>query len=164
MINRFTKENADGFWIADSADVVGEVTIGKNSCIWYGAVVRGDTDSIAIGSRTNVQDGSIIHTDAGFKVEIGDDVTIGHAAIVHGCTVGSNTLIGMGAIILNGAKIGKNCIIGAGALVTQGTVIPDGSMAFGSPAKVVRQLKPEEIEANTFSAVEYEHLAKINFD
>ncbi len=113
-----------------------------------------------IGARSNVQDNAVIHVDEGFGVQLGEDVTIGHGAIVHGCSVGANTVIGMGSIVLNGAKVGENCIVGAGALVTQGMVIPAGSVAFGSPARVVRAIRPEEIEANRRNADHYVELAR----
>lgn len=140
--------------------VEGDVTIGEDCGLWYNAVVRGDEDSITIGKHTNVQDNATIHEDAGYPVKIGNGVTIGHNAIVHGCTIGDNSLIGMGAIVLDGAKIGKNCIIGAGALVTHNTEIPDGHMAFGSPAKVVRVCTDEEIAANKHNAKVYVDLAR----
>lgn len=142
-------------YVAEGAVVLGDVTIGEESSVWFNAVVRGDEDSIRIGRRSNVQDNAVIHTDPGHQVVIGDDVTIGHGAIVHGCTVGSGTLIGMGAVVLNGARIGKNCIIGAGALVTQNKEIPDGSVAFGSPAKVVHANTPEGIAENLRNARVY---------
>ena len=131
-------------FIAPGAQVVGDVTIGKDCGVWYNAVVRGDSREIVIGERTNIQDLALLHVDKQYKLRVGDNVTIGHSAIVHGCSVGNNVLIGMGAIIMNGAQIGDNCIIGAGALVTEDMVIPDGMMAYGSPAKVIRALSEEE--------------------
>lgn len=131
-------------FIAPGAQVVGDVTVGSNSGIWYNAVVRGDSREIKIGNRTNVQDMAVLHVDKDFELTVGDNVTIGHSAIVHGCSVGNNVLIGMGAIVMNGARIGNDCIIGAGALITENTVIPDGMMAFGSPAKIVRALSDSE--------------------
>lgn len=131
-------------FIAEGAIVRGDVTLDEDVSIWYGAVLRGDVDGITIGARTNIQDNAVVHEDVGRPVHIGSDVTVGHGAIVHGCTIGDNTLIGMGAIVLNGAHVGTGCIIGAGALVTQGMQIPDGSVAFGSPARVVRQTTKEE--------------------
>ncbi len=142
-------------YIAPSADVIGNVTLGEGVNIWYNAVVRADREPITIGARSNVQDGSVVHVDAGYPVVIGEDVTIGHAAIIHGCEIGSGSLIGMGATILNGVKIGKDCMIGAGALVTQGTEIPDGHLAFGNPAKIRRPLTEEEIAANHQNTAEY---------
>ncbi len=149
-----------GNFIAPSADVIGKVSLGEDSSIWYHAVLRGDHDFIRVGRCCNIQDGCILHTDEGYPVEIGDCVTVGHGAIVHGCHIGDNTLIGMGAIILNGAEIGENCLIGAGALVTQGMKIPDGMMVLGSPAKIKRPLTAEEIRGNRNSAEEYVMLSK----
>ena len=137
--------------ITDGVTVVGDVRLGKGVNIWYGAVLRGDMGPITIGEDTNIQDSAILHEET----VVGRGCTIGHGAIVHGCTVGDNTLIGMGAIVLNGAKIGSDCIVGAGALVTGKMDAPDGSMILGSPAKVVRPLKPEEIEGNRAAMEEY---------
>ena len=142
-------------FIADGAKVVGEVEIGKNSSVWFNAVIRADLDSVKIGEASNVQDNAVVHTSKNFGVQIGDNVTVGHSAIVHGCTVGNNVLIGMGAIVLDGAVIEDNCIIGAGSLVTQGKLIPSGSLAFGNPAKVVRQLTDDEIRSITDNAISY---------
>ena len=142
-------------FLAPGAHVVGDVTLGDNVGIWYNAVVRGDTGSIFIDDNSNVQDNSTLHTDEGHSIHIGKGVSIGHNAVVHGCTVGDNTVVGMGSIILSGAVVGKNCIIGAGALVTGKMVIPDNSMAFGNPAKVVRQLTAEEVEDNRHNAQHY---------
>ena len=150
----------ESVFIADGAKIVGDVAIGKDSAVWYNAVVRGDSCSIKIGNRTNVQDLACLHVDKQYKLEIGDNVTIGHSAIVHGCIVGNTVLIGMGAIIMNGAKVGDNCIIGAGALVTENTVIPDGSMVYGCPAKVIRSLKAEEISGILENADIYVEHAK----
>ena len=132
-------------YIAEGAVVKGKVQMGQDVSIWYNATVRGDSAEIRIGDQTNVQDNAVIHVDTHYTTTIGNGVTIGHGAIVHGCTVGDNTLIGMGAIVLNGACIGNNCIIGAGALVTQNTNIPAGSLAFGNPAKVIRPKKSKAI-------------------
>lgn len=148
-------EIAKSAYIAPSADVIGDVVLKDRASVWYQAVVRGDNDRIEIGCRSNVQDGCVLHADAGYPVKIGNDVTVGHNAIIHGCEIGDNTLIGMGAIVLNGAKIGKNCLIAAGALVTQGKEIPDGSMVMGSPGKVRRELTEDEIKENHESALEY---------
>ena len=139
-------------FLAPGAHVVGNVKIGNNVGIWYNAVIRGDMEGITIGDNSNVQDNCTLHTGNGFALTIGNGVTIGHNAIVHGCTVG---VIGMGSILLNGAKVGKNCIIGAGALVTGKMEIPDNSMAFGNPAKVIRNLTEAEIEDNRENAEEY---------
>ncbi len=142
---------ACGF-IAPTAAVVGDVTLGERGSVYFSAVLRGDEDAIVVGDDTNIQDGAVLHG----KTVVGKGCTIGHNAIVHACTLGDNTLVGMGAIILNGAKVGSNCIIGAGALVTLGMEIPDGMMAFGSPAKVRRPLTEEEVESNRWSVGCYE--------
>lgn len=152
-----------GAYIAPSADIVGDITIAEDASFWYQSVVRADHDYITIGKGTNIQDGCVLHVDTGFPIEIGDYVTVGHNAILHGCTVGDGSLIGMGAIIMNGAKIGKNCIIAAGALVTQGTVIPDGMMVMGSPAKVRRALTEEEIQNSIENTMDYIENAKLHF-
>ncbi|RXF75424.1 gamma carbonic anhydrase family protein [Hansschlegelia zhihuaiae] len=131
------------FFVAENAVVVGDVTLEEDASVWFGATLRGDNEPITVGARSNVQDGSVLHTDPGFPVVIGPDCTIGHAAIVHGCTLGTGTLIGMGATVLNGAKFGKFCLVGAGALVTEGKEFPDYSMILGSPAKAVKTLGPE---------------------
>ena len=140
--------------------IEGDVTIGQDSSVWFNAVVRGDMREVVIGSRTSIQDCAVVHTDTDYPTKIGDNVTIGHGAIVHGCEVGDNTISGMGAIVLNGAKVGSNCIIGAGTLVTQDKVIPDGSVAFGNPVKIMRDITPEEIADNTDNANKYVSLAR----
>lgn len=150
----------ESVFMAARSVVTGDVSIGKDSNIWYNAIIRGDLEKIEIGERSNVQDGCVIHVGSDSPVSIGDDVTIGHRAIIHGCTIGNNTLIGMGSIIMDGAQIGANCIIGAGSLVTKGTVIPEGSIAFGSPAKVVSTMKEEQIKENKKSAMTYIELAR----
>lgn len=142
-------------FVAENATVRGDVTVGKGSSIFFGAVVRTELVPITIGEDTNIQDNCILHTDAGFPLTVGSGCTIGHGAILHGCTVGDNTLIGMGTTVLNGAVIGRDCIVGAGSLVPQGMVIPDGSMAFGSPAKIRRPLTEEEIANNRGTAALY---------
>lgn len=142
-------------FIADGARVLGDVEIGKNSSVWFNAVIRADLSDIKIGEGSNIQDNAVIHTSKDFGVRIGDNVTVGHGAIVHGCTVKNNVMIGMGAIVLNGAIVEENCIIGAGALVTQGKVIPAGSLVFGNPAKVVRSLTDQEIRSITDNAASY---------
>ena len=142
-------------FVAENATVRGDVTVGKGSSIFFGAVVRSELVPITIGENTNIQDNCILHTDAGFPLTVGSGCTIGHGAILHGCTVGDNTLIGMGTTVLNGAVIGRDCIVGAGSLVPQGMVIPDGSMAFGSPAKIRRPLTEEEIAYNRGTAALY---------
>jgi carbonic anhydrase/acetyltransferase-like protein (isoleucine patch superfamily) len=154
-LNSIAPRVAEGAWVADSAQVMGNVELGRDSSVWFGAVVRGDTDVIRIGRGTNIQDGSVLHADAGKPLTIGDDVTVGHMVMLHGCTVGDGSLIGIGAIVLNGAKIGKGCIVGAGALVTEGKEFPDGSMIIGSPAKAVRELTPEQQQGLRASAQHY---------
>ena len=142
-------------FIAENATVIGNVELGDNSSIWFGAVLRGDNDFIKIGERTNIQDLSIIHVDEGVPVTIGKEVTIGHGAIIHGATVGDNSLIGMRATLLNNSVIGKNCIVGAHALVTEGKIIPDNSLVIGIPAKIVKTLTNEEIEAIKLNFTSY---------
>ncbi|WP_313312197.1 gamma carbonic anhydrase family protein [Pulveribacter sp.] len=146
---------AESAWVADSAQVMGNVRLGKDASVWFGAVVRGDCECITIGAGSNVQDASVLHADFGKPLVIGERVTVGHQVMLHGCTIGDETLIGIGAVILNGAKIGKNCLVGAGALVTEGKEFPDGSMILGSPARVLRQLTPEQIEGLRQSAQHY---------
>ncbi|MFM1979119.1 MAG: hypothetical protein RLZ68_384 [Pseudomonadota bacterium] len=142
-------------WVADSAQVMGNVELGENASVWFGAVIRGDTECIRIGRNTNIQDASVLHADVGKPLTLGDNVTVGHQVMLHGCTVGDGSLIGIGAIVLNGAKIGKGCIVGAGSLVTEGKEFPDGSMIIGSPAKVVRELSAEQQQGLILSAVHY---------
>jgi carbonic anhydrase/acetyltransferase-like protein (isoleucine patch superfamily) len=148
--------HAEGdYWIAETAAVLGAVLLKHNASIWFGAVVRGDREPITIGENSNIQDLAVLHTDPDYPLVIGDNVTVGHKATLHGCTIGNNTLIGIDAIVLSGAKIGANCLVGAGALVTEGKVIPDGSMVLGVPGKVVRQLDADQIAGITRSAESY---------
>lgn len=147
-------------FIAETAVIIGRCEIKKNANIWYGAVLRGDVNTITIGENSNVQDNTVVHCDGGYPTVIGDNVTIGHAAIIHGCEISDNTLIGMGATILNGAKIGSNVIVAAGALVTGGKVIPDNSLVVGSPAKVIRTLTDEEVASLESSASHYVKISK----
>ncbi len=142
-------------WVADSAQVMGQVELGEGASVWFGAVVRGDTDRITIGAGSNIQDASVLHADTDQPLLVGERVTAGHQVVLHGCTIGDESLIGIGAVVLNGAKIGKNCLVGAGALVTEGKEFPDGSMILGSPAKAVRQLTPAQIEGLRQSARHY---------
>ena len=142
-------------WVAESATVIGRVQLGANASVWYGAVLRGDNEWITIGRGSNVQDGSVLHTDMGSPLSIGADVTIGHQVMLHGCTIGDGSLIGIQAVVLNNAKIGRNCLVGAGALVTEGKEFPDGSLIMGSPARVVKQLTPEQFERIRYGAVHY---------
>ncbi|MBX3536021.1 MAG: gamma carbonic anhydrase family protein [Chelatococcus sp.] len=146
----------DRFWVAPDAQVIGDVVLGRDVGIWFGAVLRGDNEAITIGAGSNIQELSVLHTDIGFPLEIGEGCTIGHRAILHGCRIGPNSLIGMGAIVLNGARIGANCLVGAGALVTEGKEFPDGSLIVGSPARVVRALDEAAIERLRLSAVGYQ--------
>jgi carbonic anhydrase/acetyltransferase-like protein (isoleucine patch superfamily) len=150
----------EDFWVADSAHVIGKVTLGAGCGIWFGAVLRGDNERIRLGLRTNVQENCVLHTDMGSPLAIGDDCTIGHGAVVHGCTLGNAVLVGMGAVILNGAVIGDECLIGAGALVTEGKVFPPRSLIVGSPAKVVRELSDEDVARLYESARAYAENAK----
>lgn len=147
----------DGVWVAPSAAVIGNVRLGADVGVWFGAVIRGDNEPIVVEAGTNIQDNCVLHSDAGFPLAIGEGCTVGHRAIVHGCTIGNNVLVGMGATILNGAQIGENCLIGAGALVPEGKIIPPGSLVIGMPGKVVRPLTPEQIEGLRESARHYVH-------
>ena len=142
--NKKLKTDGDDFWIAPNATVIGDIHLAKDASIWFNAVLRGDNEPIYVGEGSNVQDGSIIHTDPGFSCSIGKNVTVGHLAMLHGCSIGDGSLIGIGSVILNGAKIGKNCIIGSKALVTEGMDIPDGSMVLGIPGKIKKTLSEEE--------------------
>jgi carbonic anhydrase/acetyltransferase-like protein (isoleucine patch superfamily) len=142
-------------WVADSAQVMGNVSLAAGVSVWFGATVRGDTEHIAIGEGSNIQDGSVLHADVGQPLTVGRHVTVGHMVMLHGCTIGDESLIGIGAVVLNGAKIGRNCLVGAGALVTEGKEFPDGAMIVGSPARVVRQLTPEQMQGLRLSAQHY---------
>jgi carbonic anhydrase/acetyltransferase-like protein (isoleucine patch superfamily) len=142
-------------WIAPGASVIGSVTLENNASVWFNAVVRGDNEQITIGENSQVQDGAVLHADPGFPCTLGKNVSIGHLAMVHGCTVGDGTLVGIKSVILNGAVIGKNCLIGANALVGEGKVIPDGSLVIGSPGKVARKLTDEEIARINATAGNY---------
>lgn len=146
---------APSAWIADSAQVIGNVTLGPDSSVWFGCVLRGDTESMSVGEGSNIQDLTVMHADYGMPLTVGKHVTVGHKVMLHGCTIGDESLIGIGAVVLNGAKIGKNCLVGAGSLVTEGKEFPDGSMIMGTPARVVRQLTPEQIEGLRNSARHY---------
>jgi carbonic anhydrase/acetyltransferase-like protein (isoleucine patch superfamily) len=148
-------EVAESAWVAGSAEVMGNVRLAEDASVWFGAVVRGDCESISIGEGSNIQDASVLHADLGKPLVVGRHVTVGHQVMLHGCTIGDESLIGIGAVVLNGAKIGRNCLVGAGALVTEGKEFPDGSMIIGSPAKAVRQLTPEQIEGLRRSAQHY---------
>lgn len=151
---------ADGCFIADTARVIGSVRLHPGASVWYGAVLRGDCDWIEIGPDSNIQDGAVLHTDPGIRLVVGRGVTVGHMAMLHGCTIGDGSLIGIGAIVLNGARIGAHCVIGAGALVTEGTEIPDGSLVVGAPAKVRRALGEAERKMLALSAQHYRQNAE----
>lgn len=144
-----------GQFVADSATVIGDVALHESVSVWFNVVIRGDADTITIGARSNIQDGSVLHIDSGFPLNIAEDVTVGHKAMIHGCTIGAGSLVGINAVVLNGAQIGRGCLIGANALVTEGMVIPDGSLVMGSPAKIRRQLSDEERETLLLSAAHY---------
>jgi carbonic anhydrase/acetyltransferase-like protein (isoleucine patch superfamily) len=153
-------EDADTNWIAPDATLIGNIRIGRHAGFWFGVVIRGDGELITIGADTNVQEHTIMHTDPGFPLSIGQGCTIGHRALLHGCTIGDNSLIGMGAIVLNGARVGNNSLVGAGALVTENKVFPDNSLIVGSPAKVIRTLDDAAIERLRVSAAHYVSNAK----
>lgn len=143
-------------WVAPDANLIGDVVLEEGASVWFGCTLRGDNERLTIGKGTNVQENCVFHTDMGFPLTLGENVTIGHKAMLHGCTVGDGSLIGMGATVLNGAKIGKGCLIGAGALVTEGKVIPDGTMVLGSPGKVVRELDDATKQGLIASALHYQ--------
>lgn len=148
-------------WVAPNATVIGKVRLEAGSSIWFNAVLRGDTNElIHIGENSNVQDGSVLHTDSGFPLTLGKGVTVGHKVMMHGCTVGDYSLIGINAVVLNGAKIGKYCIVGANSLIPEGKEIPDGSLVMGSPGKVVRQISEQQMKILEASAAHYAHNAK----
>lgn len=147
-------------WVAPGAHVIGQVRIAADASVWFGAVLRGDNELIDVGAGTNIQENSVLHTDMGYPLTIGAGCTIGHKAMLHGCTIGDNSLIGMGATVLNGAVIGRDCLIGAGALITENKVIPDGSLVMGAPGRVVRQLDPAGIDRLRASAVSYQNNAR----
>lgn len=150
---------ADDAWVAPGCHVIGNVVLAARTSVWFGSTLRGDNEVIAIGEGSNVQENTVMHTDMGYPLTIGEGCTIGHKAMLHGCTVGNNSLVGMGATILNGAVIGENCLIGAGALITEGKIIPDGSLVMGAPGKVVRQLDDKAIAGLKLSALHYQENA-----
>jgi carbonic anhydrase/acetyltransferase-like protein (isoleucine patch superfamily) len=155
-LDGLTPEIAEDSWVAPDANVIGRVVLEPGASVWFGATLRGDNEEIRIGAGTNVQENTVMHTDMGFPLIIGAGCTIGHKAMLHGCTIGENSLIGMGATVLNGARIGRNCLIGANALITEGKEIPDGSLVMGSPGKVVRELDARAIEMLEASALHYQ--------
>lgn len=142
-------------YVADSAEVIGNVELAEGASVWFGAILRGDNDLMSIGRGANVQDGSVLHSDPGYPLTLGADVTIGHLVMLHGCTIGEGTLVGIGAVVLNGAKIGRNCLVGAGALVTEGKEFPDNSMIVGAPAKAIKELTPEQAARMRHAAEHY---------
>ena len=150
-------KNLGDNWTAPNASIIGDVSLEKNTSIWFNVTLRGDVENIYVGEGSNVQDGSVLHTDPGYPLKIGKNVTIGHLVMLHGCTIGNNSLIGIGAVILNGVKVGNNCIIGANALVTENKVIPDNSLVVGSPGKIVRQVSSKEIKLITENAIHYQN-------
>lgn len=145
----------EDYFIADNATVIGSVILENNASVWFNCVIRGDNDPITIGEGSNVQDGSVLHTDAGIPLNIGRNVTVGHKVMLHGCEIGDNSLIGINAVILNRAKIGRNCIIGANSLIPEGKVIPDNSLVMGSPGKVVKELNEQQVAMLQMSALHY---------
>ncbi len=145
----------DSAYITDSATLIGNVRLKANASIWFGATLRGDNELISVGENSNIQEASVLHTDKGYPLTVGDNVTVGHQAMLHGCSIGDGSLIGIQAVILNGAKIGRNCLVGAGALVTEGKEFPDNSLIIGSPAKAVRTLSEEQLAALKQSAQMY---------
>ena len=147
--------DGDKHFLADNARIIGKVRLGPETSVWFNCVLRGDNDWIDVGERSNIQDGCVLHTDPGFPLTVGNGVTVGHKAMLHGCSIDDNSLIGIGSTILNGASIGKNCLVGAHALVTEGKSFPDGSLILGTPAKFIRSLTDEEIAANRKSASGY---------
>ncbi len=155
QLDEFQPRLADSAWVADSAEVIGDVQLGEEASVWFGAIVRGDTEPILIGDGSNVQDGAVIHADKGSPVHIGRNVTVGHQVMLHGCTIGDGSLIGIQAVVLNGARIGRSCLVGAGALVTEDKEFPDGSMILGRPAKAIRQLTAEQRALLERSALHY---------
>lgn len=146
--------------VAENAVVIGKVTCGEHVSLWYGAVLRGDTDSIVIGQGCNLQEGAVVHCDVGYPVQVGDHCVIGHGAIIHGCTVGEGSLIGMGATLLSGCQVGKGCIIGANALITGNMVIPDHSLVMGVPGKCIRRVREEELQSILSDCLEYQAMAE----
>jgi carbonic anhydrase/acetyltransferase-like protein (isoleucine patch superfamily) len=155
QLGEHTPEIHETAWVADSAEVIGRVEMAEGASVWFGAVVRGDVEDIRIGRNSNIQDNSVLHADSGMPLTIGDNVTVGHHVMLHGCTVGDGALIGIRSVVLNGARIGRNCIVGAGSVVTEGKSFPDGTLILGVPAKVVRELDPEQIAMMQHGASHY---------
>ena len=160
-INGVAPKLADSAWVAESAEVIGHVRLGEEANVWFACVIRGDNEEIVIGAGCNIQDGSVLHSDWGKPLTLGERVSVGHRVMLHGCSIGDGSLIGIGAVILNDAKIGRNCLVGAGSLVTEGKEFPDGSMILGSPARVVRQLSAEQIEGFQAISTHYVENARL---
>lgn len=159
-LDALTPELGQGVWVAPDANVIGRCHLGDDVSIWFGATLRGDNEPIRVGAGSNIQENCVLHTDMGYPLTVGRDCTIGHKAMLHGCTIGDGSLVGMSATILNGAVIGSGCLIGAGALVTEGKVIPDGSLVMGAPGKVVRMLDPAALARLLQSAAHYRAAAR----
>jgi len=153
--DRVPEFKSDDYFVADNATIIGSVILAHQASIWFNAVLRGDNDLITIGENSNIQDGSVLHTDGGMPLTVGKNVTVGHKVMLHGCTVGDGSLIGINAVVLNGAKIGRGCLIGANALIPEGKEIPDGSLVMGSPGKVVRELGEAQLKGLEMSALHY---------
>ena len=153
--NDRVQTHRDGNWIAPNASVIGKVIMEKDSSVWFNATLRGDNEPITLGERSNVQDGCVLHTDMGFPLTLGNNVTVGHMVMLHGCTIGANTLIGVGSVVLNGAVIGENCLIGAGSLIPEGREIPAGSLVMGQPGKVKRELSEDDIQKLVWAGDHY---------
>jgi carbonic anhydrase/acetyltransferase-like protein (isoleucine patch superfamily) len=149
-------------WVADSAQVIGRVQMGEDASVWYGAVLRGDNEWLTLGARVNIQDGSVLHSDPGFPLLLEDDVSVGHQVMLHGCTVGEGSLVGIQAVVLNGARIGRGCLVGAGSVVTEGKEFPDHSLILGAPAKVVREVTPEQVARLRMTALHYVEKARLH--
>ena len=149
-------------WVADSAQVIGRVQMGEGASVWYGAVLRGDNEWLTLGARVNIQDGSVLHSDPGFPLVLEDDVSVGHQVMLHGCAVGEGSLVGIQAVVLNGARIGRGCLVGAGSVVTEGKEFPDHSLILGAPAKVVREVSPEQVERLRMTAQHYVEKARLH--
>ncbi|WP_373695189.1 gamma carbonic anhydrase family protein [Actinomycetospora aeridis] len=161
-VDGHTPEIAEGAWVAPGAVVAGRVTIGDGTGVWYTAVVRADTASVTVGEGTSIQDGTVVHADPGFPASIGNNVTVGHRAVVHGCTVEDDCLVGMGSVIMNGATIGRGSVVAAGAVVSQGVTVPAGSLVAGVPGKVRREVTDDEQNMIALSAATYRHLLEVH--
>lgn len=155
QLGEHTPQIDDSAYVAESANIIGKVVLGAQASVWFGATLRGDNETLTIGAQSNLQEGCVVHSDKGYPLTVGSGVTVGHQAMLHGCTIGDGSLVGIQAVILNGAKIGKNSLVGAGALVTEGKEFPDNSLIIGSPAKAVRTLTEEQIAGLKASAANY---------